>query len=85
MREIYYMMLKEFSLNDTLSNIPELPFTKKIKMLRILLENNKPESINMALIDYQINYINLKRVDLKIIMNVLKGLCNKYKKKDIVK
>jgi len=79
MRDAYYILLQKYHIQDTLGRISTLSYSRKTAILVNLLSDYIPSIINMALNDYEVRYINIHRVDLKIIQNVLKGLCKKYK------
>lgn len=74
-REIYYFLLKENRISDILSEIPELSYSKKISLLKKLLNEYSPKEIDKALLKYKIQYININRGNLSYIDKILKGLC----------
>ena len=76
MRKEYYAFLEKTRIRDLLSLIDEIPYSKKLSIVQNLYEKYNVSIINQAFNDYQQNY--LYRVDLRILENVLKGICNRY-------
>jgi hypothetical protein len=81
MRDTYYKILTKFGIQDTLSEIQNLSYSRKTSILLLLLNYYDASIVNMALNDYKVRYINIHRVDLHIIQKILTGLCTKYKNK----
>lgn len=79
-KDEYYQLIKEKGINDIFSYIEELPYSKKIQIIKELLNKYKSDTLNMALNDYYINYILIRRVDLSSIVGILKGLCKRNKR-----
>ena len=80
MRKDYYNLIKEYGLSDILSEIQNISYTKKQIILSSLLETYSPQTLNMALNDYKIKYIDLNRVDVFRLKNTLKYFCKKFEK-----
>ena len=76
MRKEYYAFLEKTRIRDLLSLINEIPYSKKLVIVQNLHEKYTVSVINQAFNDYQQNY--MYRVELRILENVLKGLCNRY-------
>ena len=85
MRDVYYTYIKENKLNDILSNIYELSYTQKLKILKELKKDFNTKILCQALNEFDIKYIKKNRVQLKIIYNTLKGICQRDKLKVEVK
>jgi len=81
MRDIYYTYIRENKLNDILSNICELSYTQKLKILKELKKDFNIKIICQALNEFDIHYIRKNRIQLKIIYNTLKGICQRELKK----
>jgi hypothetical protein len=77
MRDSYFNLLKSYQLQDTLSEIQGLSFSKKESILRDLLLKYPKEIINMSLADYKREYINIGRVNFIFIENQIKGICQR--------
>ena len=77
MRIEYYKFLNEEGVLDYLKDIPELPYSFKLKLLKFLRSKFEPKIINLALIKYKDKYIKENRVDLKALKNIIYGMCKK--------
>lgn len=75
MRQEYYKYLFDNYLSNYLDEIEDLSYSKKLKILKELKEKFSAESINRALVKYKMNYIDLKRVEIPKLKNILKGMC----------
>jgi hypothetical protein len=75
MRQKYYKYLFENSIVNYLDSIEELSYSKKLQILKELTNKFSIESINKALIKYKQNYIEIGRVEIPKLKNILKGLC----------
>ena len=73
-RNEYYKFLSENKISDMMIHIPELSYSQKLRVLTSLKENHTNEQINSALNKYEINYVRLNRVDIKKLLNTLKGM-----------
>lgn len=79
MRQQYYEFLLLYGINDTLSYIDELSYSDKMKILQKLLNEFEPPLICKSLNLYYINYIACNRVQINLIYNTLKGICQRTK------
>lgn len=79
MREEYYKIIKENNIEDKLSWVDDLTYSKRCEILKQLLERYKVEIINYALRQYEQRYIRLHRIIPYMTKNVLINLCNEYK------
>lgn len=77
MKSDYYTFITSKGISDTLSYLTDIPYSKKHKILENLYCKFSVDVINNTLREYQTNYINLHRVRLNIVENVLIGLCKK--------
>lgn len=77
MRSEYYQFLKKYNIADILSEIEDISYTFKLNILKELIQSFSPEKINMALNNYKIDYINIERIDLFKLKNVLIFYCKK--------
>jgi len=84
MRQIYYNFIREQNINDILSNIIEISYSQKLKLLQNLQKNFSTKLICMALNEYDMKYIRKNRIQLNILYNTLKGICQRYKEKGII-
>lgn len=75
MRKEYFDLLIKNNLPNTLGEIQELAYSKKIKIIEELLNKFELRKVKIALNMYKQNYIDIGRVDLMLIKNILKGLC----------
>ena len=73
-RNEYYKFLSENKISDMMIHIPEFSYSQKLRVLTSLKENHTNEQINSALNKYEINYVRLNRVDIKKLLNTLKGM-----------
>ena len=80
MREQYYDLIKENNLEDKLSWVDDLTYSKRCEILKHLLEKYTVETINYALRQYENRYIRLHRIIPYMTKNVLINLCNEYGK-----
>ena len=78
MKEKYYELLKLYGIADTLILLSELSYTRKFNLIEFLIKSYTPITINKALNDYQIKYININRVELRMMKGILIGFCKKY-------
>ena len=78
MKEKYYELLKQYGIADTLILLSELSYTRKFNLIEFLIKSYTPITINKALNDYQIKYININRVELRMMKGILIGFCKKY-------
>ena len=76
MKHLYYEFIQRMGVSDVLKAIPVLPYSVKMSILGTLLDRYKPYIVNTALFEYQRDYIDKNRVDLKRVKNQLKSLCN---------
>ncbi len=79
MRSDYYKFIQQHSISDILSEIDILSYSKKQDILEYLVSFFTSETINMALNQYKINYIDAKRIDVKRLHNILLYFCNQNK------
>jgi hypothetical protein len=81
MKDEYYSLLRNHSINDNLSDIQELSYSQKTKMLERLLKDFNSDIVCVALNIYHQQYIKKNRVRLNIVYNTLKGICQRGLKK----
>ena len=79
MRDNYYKFLNKTGIINFLDNIEELSYSKKLKILEELNKEFKAEEINKALVMYKKRYIDIGRVNLMSMKNILKGMCKIFK------
>jgi hypothetical protein len=80
MRNEYYKFISENKINDTFIYIPEISYSYKLLTLKSLKEIYTNEQINIALNEYELNYIRKNRVDIKKLYNTLKGIIDRSNK-----
>lgn len=81
MKEAYYQTLQKNKLADILFEVKIIPYSSKNRILKELLNDYSPEQINMALNEYKINYIDLNRVEIFKLKNILKYYCKNFEEK----
>lgn len=82
MREDYYKLIREKSIQDTLSWVEQMSYSKKLEIINDLLTKYPVEAVNSALYNYEVKYIRIHRVIPYLIKNILIGLCKDYIKKN---
>ena len=82
-RHQYFSIIKEKNLPNVLGIIPEISYSKKLKILTDLLGRFDEYDVKIALNLYKQNYIDLHRVQILYLKNVLVSLCNDYKTKKL--
>lgn len=80
MRNEYYKFISENKINDTFIYISEIAYSYKLSILVTLKEIYTNEQINIALNEYELNYIRKNRVDIKKLFNTLKGIIDRSSK-----
>lgn len=75
--EEYNELLKEYGFPNIFENIYEISYTKKINIIKGLINKYDTEKIKKAFNDYIINYIRIDRVNLVRLENTLKYLCER--------
>lgn len=79
MREEYYTLIKQYGFLDIFSEIEELPYSKKTKLIQDLIDKKYSiNAIKLALYEYKMNYIDLERINLTAIGRILESLTQKY-------
>ena len=78
-RDKYINLIKENQINNIFEELTDLSYSKKIQILKNLLDKFNVDTINAALLNYFYNYIDIKRVNYVIIESVLKGICKRLK------
>ena len=81
-RNDYNALLHYEKLPNVLGLVEELPYSRKLKIIEKLLRKYKKENIIVALEEYKNRYINIDRVNIFTIENILIGLCEKRKKEE---
>lgn len=81
MRSRYYDLINSHKLEEKLSYIPDIPYSKKYEIIEELLKRYDTSTINRALYNYDQRYIKTHRVISYLTKNVLIGLCNEQEKK----
>lgn len=84
MKDQYYELIRSKEIQDTLSWVDELSYTKKFEILSEVLKKYSVEQLNLALRHYEIKYIRIHRVIPYLIKNILLNYCkrNEIKKED---
>ena len=77
MRSVYYQYIKDNQLNDILSYITEISYSKKMSILQGLQKDFDSKTIRLALNKYDVEYIKKNRVRINLIYNTLKGICQR--------
>ena len=78
-RIIYMQLLKMHKLPNVLGIIDEMPFSRKLKILKKLLLKFSNKEITIGLNEYKRNYIDVDRVNIFTIENILVGICEVIK------
>lgn len=78
MRDNYLKYISNNNIPDILSRIPDLKYSKKLEYVKWLFDTYGGMITNLTLLEYEREYIDIKRVNLFIIENVLKSLANRY-------
>ncbi len=78
MKTGYYRLIQDRGINDVLYLIPEIPYSKKINILKELIKNFPVDVINRSLDTYKTEYIDLNRVLIYKLKNVLIYYCRRY-------
>ena len=81
-RNDYNAILYYEKLPNVLGLVEELPYSRKLKIIEKLLRRYKKENIIVALEEYKNRYIDIDRVNIFTIENILIGLCEKRKKEE---
>ena len=82
MKSEYIEIIRSKNLQDSLSWIDEISYSKKCEILNDLLETYSVEDINYALYNYESKYIKKHRVISHMIKNLLIYFCREHKKKE---
>lgn len=77
MRTQYYQYIKDNQLNDILSYITVISFSKKLSILKGLRQDFDSKTIKLALNKYDVEYIKTNRIRINLIYNTLKGICQR--------
>jgi hypothetical protein len=80
MRNEYYKFISENKISDIFISIPEISYSSKLVILERLFTRYTNEQINIALNEYELNYIRKNRVDIKKLYNTLKGIIDRGNK-----
>lgn len=75
-------IIRSKNLQDSLSWIDEISYSKKCEILNDLLKTYSIEDINYALYTYESKYIKKHRVISHMIKNLLIHFCREHKKKE---
>ena len=81
MRREYYKLISDNNIRDFFSLIPEMSYSKKTKILERLLREFHKDAVNMALNQYEQQYVNKNRVEIPYMDRVLRGLAKHYNDK----
>jgi len=79
MRDAYYEFIRKNAIQDSLSWIEDIPYSKKLNILEEILTIYNKETLNRALNLYEKNYIEKHRVVSYMIRNTLVSLCKTIK------
>ena len=81
-RNDYNAILYYEKLPNVLGLVEELPYSRKLKIIEKLLRRYKKENIIVALEEYKNRYINIDRVNIFTIENILIGICEVIKNEE---
>ena len=79
MRDAYYEFIRKNAIQDSLSWVEDVPYSKKLNILEEILTIYNKEILNRALNLYEKNYIEKHRVVSYMIRNTLVSLCKTIK------
>ena len=79
MRDAYYDFIRQHAIQDALSWIEDIPYSKKLNILEEILTVYNVELLNRSLHLYEENYIKKHRVVSYMIRNTLVSLCKSLK------
>lgn len=82
MREEYLKLIREKQIQDSLSWIEDMPYSRKIAILEDLLKVYEIKIINRSLAQYEDRYIKAHRVVPVLVRNILVSLCKANVAKD---
>lgn len=78
MRDGYYAFISSKGIQDTLSWVEDISYSKKYELLRDLLEKYSVEQVNRALGNYDLKYIKSHRtVPSYMLKNILIDFCKR--------
>ena len=77
-REEYFSLLIENQLLNVLDEI-DIGYSKKLSILKKLLDNYSSEEINYSFNIYKKNYISVGKYNLSFLYNTLKGIIKRRK------
>lgn len=80
-RTTYMQLLKMHKLPNILGIIDEMPFSRKLRILKKLLLKFSNKEIILGLNEYKRNYIDLDKVNIFSAEGILIGICKKIKEK----
>jgi hypothetical protein len=75
MREKYYELIKKQGIQDTLSWVEDMPYSKKTIILEELISIYSVPIVNVALAQYEATYIKSHRIIPYMIRNILVNFC----------
>ena len=77
-KQRYYEIIqhRNHMFNDVLKEIPELSYSKKLEIIEYLIKLHTVKQIKKGLDMYKKSYIDIGKVDLRMIKTVLSGLCS---------
>ncbi len=78
MRTEYYKLIKEKSISDILSEVDFLSYSYKKNLLELLLKRYNTLTINLALNEYKLQYIDCKRIDTNKLKGHLVYYCKQF-------
>jgi predicted transcriptional regulator len=79
-KEKYYDLIKENELTDSLKEMVSIPYSKKYKIIKQLIESGySKDEINNSLRIYKKCYIDIGRANNITIDNVLNKICKSKK------
>jgi len=82
MRDEYYAFIKSQEIQDTLTWIEDMPYSKKLHILHELLLVYPVSIINRALTQYEENYVRQHRVISYMTRNILVNFCKTLQAKE---
>ena len=82
MREQYYSFIKENEIQDTLSWVEDMSYTKKLQIIQELLKVYSKSVVNISLAQYEDRYIKAHRVVSYMTRNILVNLCKMIQSKE---
>ena len=81
-RNDYNALILYESIPNVLGLIDEIPYSKKLKIIEKLVKRYNRKKIIIALNEYRERYINLNRINIFTIENILISMCEELRKEE---